>query len=151
FPGREFVPPAVPAPSPSRSGVVLLYSAVHACGPYRVDNVRLCARCAYTNNAPTSAFRGFGGMQVVFGYESQIDLLALELGIPAADIRKRNALARGDILPVGQAIQTEVLLAETIDAVLDQAGPKPDPSGPRKAVGRGIASNIQSYGRLVWL
>ena len=133
------------------SALVLLYSAVHACGPYRVDNVRLCARCAYTNNAPTSAFRGFGGMQVVFGYESQIDLLALELGIPAADIRKRNALARGDILPVGQAIQTEVLLAETIDAVLDQAGPKPDPSGPRKAVGRGIASNIQSYGRLVWL
>src|ERR1019366_3311783 len=100
-------------------------------------------------NAPTSAFRGFGGMQVVFGYESQIDLLALELGIPAADIRKRNALARGDILPVGQAIQTEVLLAETIDAVLDRAGPKPDPSGPRKAVGRGIASNIQSYGRVV--
>ncbi len=133
------------------SALVLLYSAVHACGPYRVDNVRLCARCAYTNNAPTSAFRGFGGMQVVFGYESQIDLLALELGIPAADIRKRNALARGDILPVGQAIQTEVLLAETIDAVLDRAGPKPDPSGPRKAVGRGIASNIQSYGRLVWL
>src|ERR1022692_3364118 len=133
------------------SALVLLYSAVHACGPYRVDNVRLCARCAYTNNAPTSAFRGFGGMQVVFGYESQIDLLALELGIPAADIRKRNALARGDILPVGQAIQTEVLLAETIDAVLDRAGAKPEPSGPRKAVGRGIASNIQSYGRLVWL
>ena len=133
------------------SALVLLYSSVHACGPYRVDNVRLRARCAYTNNPPTSAFRGFGGMQVVFGYESQMDLLARELGIPAADIRKRNALARGDVLPVGQPIQTEVLLAETIDAVLDRAGAKPEPSGPRKVVGRGIASNIQSYGRLVWL
>jgi xanthine dehydrogenase molybdenum-binding subunit len=133
------------------SALVLLYASVHACGPYRVGNVRLRARCAYTNNPPTSAFRGFGGMQVVFGYESQMDLLARELGISAADIRKRNALARGDLLPVGQPIETEVLLAETVDAVLDRAGEKPSPSGSRKAVGRGIASNIQSYGRLVWL
>ena len=133
------------------SALVLLYSSVHACGPYRVDNVRLRARCAYTNNPPTSAFRGFGGMQVVFGYESQMDLVARELGISPADIRKRNALARGDVLPVGQLIETEVLLPQTIDAVCDRAGPKPRPSGPRRAVGRGIASNIQSYGRLVWL
>jgi CO/xanthine dehydrogenase Mo-binding subunit len=133
------------------SALVLLYSSVHACGPYRVDNVRLRARCAYTNNPPTSAFRGFGGMQVVFGYESQMDLLARELQIAPADIRKRNALARGDVLPVGQPIQTEVLLAETIDAVLARAGAKPAPSGPRTVVGRGIAANIQSYGRIVWL
>jgi CO/xanthine dehydrogenase Mo-binding subunit len=133
------------------SALVLLYSSVHACGPYRVGNVRLRARCAYTNNPPTSAFRGFGGMQVVFGYESQMDLLARELGIAPADIRKRNALARGDVLPVGQPIETEVLLPQTIDAVCDRAGPKPLPSGPRRVVGRGIASNIQSYGRLVWL
>ncbi len=133
------------------SALVLLYSSVHACGPYRVGNVRLRARCAYTNNPPTSAFRGFGGMQVVFGYESQMDLVARELGISPADIRKRNALARGDVLPVGQPIETEVLLGQTIDAVCDRAGPKPQPSGPRRAVGRGIASNIQSYGRLVWL
>jgi xanthine dehydrogenase molybdenum-binding subunit len=133
------------------SALVLLYSAVHACGPYQVSNVRLRARCAYTNNPPTSAFRGFGGMQVVFGYEAQMDLLARELGLPPAEIRKRNALARGDVLPVGQTIGTEVLLAEAIDAVLGAAGGKPQATGPRKAVGRGIACNLQSYGRLVWL
>ena len=133
------------------SALVLLYSSVHACGPYQVSNVRLRARCAYTNNPPTSAFRGFGGMQVVFGYEAQMDLLARELGLDPAEIRKRNALARGDVLPVGQTIETEVLLGQTIDAVLGRAGGKPEASGPRKAVGRGIASNMQSYGRLVWL
>jgi CO/xanthine dehydrogenase Mo-binding subunit len=133
------------------SALVLLYSSVHACGPYQVGNVRLRARCAYTNNPPTSAFRGFGGMQVVFGYEAQMDLLARELGMTPQEIRKQNALSRGDSLPVGQTIETEVLLAETIDAVLARAGGKPEPSGPRKAVGRGIASNMQSYGRLVWL
>ena len=121
------------------SALVLLYSAVHACGPYQVSNVRLRARCAYTNNPPTSAFRGFGGMQVVFGYEAQMDLLAGELGLTPAEIRKQNALARGDVLPVGQTIETEVLLGQTMDAVLGRAGGKPQASGPRKAVGRGIA------------
>lgn len=133
------------------SALVLLYSSVHACGPYQSGAVRLRARCAYTNNPPTSAFRGFGGMQVVFGYESQMNRLAVELGIAPGDLRKHNALARGDTLPVGQRLETEVLLGETIDAVYEVAGEKPQPTGRRKAVGRAIASNMQSYGRLVWL
>src|SRR5215472_7767384 len=133
------------------SALVLLYASVHACGPYKTGAVRLRARCAYTNNPPTSAFRGFGGMQVVFGYESQMDLVARRLGLSPALIRKQNALARGDVLPVGQPIETEVQLAATLDAVMSRAGAKPPPSGPRKAIGRGIASNMQSYGRLTWL
>jgi CO/xanthine dehydrogenase Mo-binding subunit len=133
------------------SALVLLYSSVHACGPYRVHNARIRAKAAYTNNPPTSAFRGFGGMQVVLGYESQIDDVAARLNMDPGEIRKRNALRRGDRLPVGQEIITEVQLAETIDAVRERAGERPEPSGPRRAVGRAIASNMQSYGRLVWL
>jgi len=133
------------------SALVLLYSTVHACGPYRVPNVRIWSRTAYTNNPPTSAFRGFGGMQMVLGYESQIDEVARKLELDAGEVRKRNALVRGDRLPVGQEIITEVQLAQTIDAVRERAGDRPAPSGPRKRVGRAIASNMQSYGRLVWL
>lgn len=133
------------------SALVLLYSTVHACGPYRVPNVRIQARTAYTNNPPTSAFRGFGGMQMVLGYESQMDEVATRLGIDPGEIRKRNALARGDRLPVGQELITEVQLAQTIDAVRERAGDKPTPSRPETVVGRAIASNMQSYGRLVWL
>ena len=133
------------------SALVLLYSSVHACGPYRLDAARIRATTAYTNNPPTSAFRGFGGMQVVLGYESQMDELAKRLRLDPGDVRKRNALRRGDRLPVGQEIITEVQLAETIDAVRERAGDKPEPSGPRKTVGRAIASNMQSYGRLVSL
>jgi len=133
------------------SALVLLYSSVHACGPYRVGAARIRATTAYTNNPPTSAFRGFGGMQVVLGYESQMDELAKRLHLDPGEVRKRNALRRGDRLPVGQEIITEVQLAETIDAVRERAGERPEPSGPRRAVGRAIASNMQSYGRLVWL
>jgi len=133
------------------SALVLLYSSVHACGPYRVGAARIRATTAYTNNPPTSAFRGFGGMQVVLGYESQMDELAKRLHLDPGEVRKRNALRRGDRLPVGQEIITEVQLAETIDAVRERAGERPEPSSPRRAVGRAIASNMQSYGRLVWL
>jgi CO/xanthine dehydrogenase Mo-binding subunit len=133
------------------SALVLLYATVHACGPYRVPNVKIRSRAAYTNNPPASAFRGFGGMQVVLGYESQMDALARRLGMDPGEVRKRNALVRGDRLPVGQELITEVQLPQTIDAVRERAGPKPQPSGPRRVVGRAIASNFQSYGRLVWL
>jgi CO/xanthine dehydrogenase Mo-binding subunit len=119
------------------SALVLLYSSVHACGPYKVPAVRMRARCAYTNNPPTSAFRGFGGMQVVFPYECQMNRLAAKLGLSPDELRKANALTRGDELPVGQPIETEVLLAQTI-----RAG---------KLTGRAIASNFQSYGRCTWL
>jgi CO/xanthine dehydrogenase Mo-binding subunit len=133
------------------SALVLLYSSVHAGGPYRSEALRLRSRCAYTNNPPTSAFRGFGGMQVVFAYESQMNRVARALGMDPGELRKQNALARGDELPIGQRIETEVLLGTTIDAALEKAGPKPEPSRPGTAVGRAIASNFQSYGRLVWL
>jgi xanthine dehydrogenase molybdenum-binding subunit len=133
------------------SALVLLYAAVHACGPYDVEHVRLRSRCVYTNNPPTSAMRGFGGMQVVFAYESQMDQVARELGLDATEVRRRNALARGDVLPVGQPIETEVLLPDALEAVVDRAGARPSASGPRRALGRGIAANLQSYGRLVWL
>src|SRR3989441_7522107 len=58
------------------SALVLLYSTVTAAGPYPVPAVEVQARVAYTNNPPTSAMRGFGAMQTVFAYESQIDRIA---------------------------------------------------------------------------
>jgi CO/xanthine dehydrogenase Mo-binding subunit len=142
------------------SALVLLYSSVTAGGPYRVPNMRLRARAVYTNHPPCSAFRGFGAMQVAWGYEAQMDKLAQTLEMDPGEIRKRNAIRQGDELPVGQPIETKVWLAETIDAVYEAAGELPAPSGggpsardagPRCCVGRGIASNIQPYGRLVWL
>ena len=38
-----------------------------------------------------------------------------------------------------------------IDAVDERLPSLPEPSGPRRAVGRGYACNLQPYGRCVWL
>ncbi|MBI1734427.1 MAG: xanthine dehydrogenase family protein [Candidatus Rokubacteria bacterium] len=133
------------------SALVLLYSSVTACGPYRVPAASVESRVVYTNNPPTSAMRGFGAMQVVFGYESQMDRVARALGLPPADVRKANALRRGDMLPVGQVIETHCALPELIDRAWAGLGTPAAPRAPHVKVGRGLACNLQPYGRIVWL
>ena len=133
------------------SALVLMYAAVTAAGPYRVPHVSINARVAYTNNPPTSAMRGFGAMQMVMGYESQMDQLSHRLGIDPVDLRTRNALHKGDRLPVGQELDTHVAVAEAAERAWSALGPRPAPATPAHRVGRGIACNIQPYGRIVWL
>jgi CO/xanthine dehydrogenase Mo-binding subunit len=133
------------------SALVLLYSTTCAAGPYRCPNVRIRARTVYTNHTPCSAMRGFGGMQVTLGYEGQMDLLARELGIDPLELRRRNFVARGDTLPIGQPLETTVELPALVDAVRERLGPLPEPSDSRRAVGRGFACNLQPYGRCIWL
>jgi CO/xanthine dehydrogenase Mo-binding subunit len=133
------------------SALVLLYSTTCAAGPYRCPNVRIRARTVYTNHTPCSAMRGFGAMQVALAYEGQMDLLAAELGIEPLELRRRNFVERGDTLPIGQELETAVELPALIEAVEERLAPLPEPSDPRRAVGRGFACNLQPYGRCVWL
>src|SRR5438034_3647438 len=133
------------------SALVLLYSTATAAGPYRVPAVRAEARVAYTNNPPTSAMRGFGAMQTVFGYESQMDRVARALGLDPVEVRRVNALRRGDTLPVGQVIETHVALPELAERAWAALGPPTLPRAPHVRVGRGLACNFQPYGRIVWL
>jgi len=133
------------------SALVLMYAAVTAAGPYRVSDVAVDARVAYTNNPPTSAMRGFGAMQMVLGYESQMDRLARRLGIDPVELRARNALGKGDELPIGQQLDTHVAVVEAARRAWEALGPPRAPSTPAHRIGRGLACNIQPYGRIVWL
>jgi CO/xanthine dehydrogenase Mo-binding subunit len=133
------------------SALVLLYSTVTAAGPYRAPAVSVNARVAYTNNPPTSAMRGFGGMQTVFGYESQMDRVARALGLDPVRVREVNALRRGDSLPVGQVLETHVALPELAARAWAALGPPTARRAPHVKVGRGLACNLQPYGRIVWL
>src|SRR5207244_3730244 len=110
------------------------------------------ARVAYTNNPPTSAMRGFGAMQTVFAYESQIDRIAKALGsLDPVEVRRVNALRRGDTLPVGQVIETHVALPELAERAWAALGAPTRPRASHVKVGRGLACNFQPYGRIVWL
>ena len=98
---------------PCLSARVLFAGAALSTGPYKVPVVRIRSRAVFTNNVPTSAFRGFGAMQVVFAYESQMDALAAELGLSPEEVRDRNHIEKGDILSGGEPLTTAVAVRET--------------------------------------
>ena len=135
---------------PCLSARVLFAGAALSAGPYRVPNVRTRSRAVFTNNVPTSAFRGFGAMQVVFGYESQMDRLARRLGLSREEVRDRNFVEKGDLLPSGEPITTAVAVTETRDLALKELGESAPPSGPGKRVGQGFGCSMQPYGRTIW-
>ncbi|MCF7947656.1 MAG: xanthine dehydrogenase family protein molybdopterin-binding subunit [Spirochaetia bacterium] len=130
---------------------VLLYSTVHSTGPYFIPNVKVDAYSVLTNNIMTSAFRGFGGMQVAFAYESQMDALAIKLNMDPVELRKKNFFKRGDETANFQSIPSEVMLDEAVEKAVEALGPKSEPSGKNMRVGRGFACSWQSYGRMTYL
>ena len=96
---------------------VLERAAGHSCGAYRVPNVDVEARAAYTNNPPCGAMRGFGVNQVHFALEACIDMLADKLGLDHWEIRWRNALSAGDTFTTGQVIEKSVGIRKTLQAI----------------------------------
>jgi xanthine dehydrogenase molybdenum-binding subunit len=132
---------------PMLSPRVLFAAGVTACGPYRVPNARIEAVAASTNNVPASAFRGFGAMQVVLGYESQMDRIAETVGRSRTEVRERNFLRQGDRLPTGEEAETFVAVAECMRTALEVLGPAGAPAATGVRRGIGFACNMQPYGR----
>jgi CO/xanthine dehydrogenase Mo-binding subunit len=129
---------------------VLLYSMVDAAGPYQIPHVKIDGYTVLTNNTFTSANRGFGAPQVCFAYESQMDDLARQLNMDPLAIRKVNYLGKGEDLATGQTLEHHVALKETTDGAFQALGEK-TPSKRGVRVGRGIASGMTSYGRMIFL
>ncbi|MBW2432259.1 MAG: xanthine dehydrogenase family protein [Deltaproteobacteria bacterium] len=92
-------------------------SAVHATGPYEIENVDVESHCVYTNNPFSGAMRGFGTPQMAIAHESQMDLLAHELGIGPLEMRRINALKEGSVTATGQKLTASVGIGECLDSI----------------------------------
>lgn len=101
----------------SLGGPVLQRACTHAAGPYRIANVDITGLGVYTNNPPAGAYRGFGVTQSCFAMETNINLLARELGLSQWEMRWRNAIEPGQVLPNGQITDQGTALKETLLAV----------------------------------
>ncbi len=136
---------------PYLSSRVLFAGAVTAAGPYRCENTRIRARAVLTNNVPNTAFRGFGAMQVTFGYESQIDRIAATIGADPAQVRLINFLDEHDSLPTGEPVPTRPAVAATMEAATQALSEveRKDPSATLR-FGRGFGCSMQPYGRTVF-
>jgi xanthine dehydrogenase large subunit len=87
------------------SPAILERSLLHATGSYFTPNVRITGHSCRTNLPPFTAFRGFGAPQAMYVIESAISSAAERLGVPAADIQRRNLLSEGDPFPYGMRVE----------------------------------------------
>lgn len=101
----------------SLGGPVLQRACTHAAGPYNFQTIDIDGTAVYTNNPPAGAFRGFGVTQTCFGSEMNLNLLAEMVGISPWEIRYRNAIRPGQVLPNGQIADASTGVAETLEAV----------------------------------
>jgi len=130
---------------------VLLYSTVNATGPYDIPHVKVDTTTVLTNNTFTSANRGFGCPQACFAYESQMDEVARRLNMSPLEFRKKNYLWKGKALATGRVLDHYVAFPETAERALAALGEPSKPKSPNEKIGRGIASGMMSYGRMVFL
>ena len=96
---------------------VLERACTHAAGPYQYQNFEIEGTAYYTTNPPAGAFRGFGVTQTCFATESLLNMMADEVGITPWEIRYRNAIRPGGVLPNGQIVDESTGLVETLEAV----------------------------------
>jgi carbon-monoxide dehydrogenase large subunit len=71
---------------------------------YAIPLVRSEHVMVYTNNLPGGQVRGPGNAQVVFAWESHVDMMATAMSMNPLEFRARNALRHGDSGMGGQRI-----------------------------------------------
>jgi len=101
----------------SLGGPVLQRACTHAAGPYNYHDIEIIGKAVYTNNPPAGAFRGFGVPQSCFATESNLNQLAEMAALTPWEIRHRNAIRPGQVLPNGQIADSSTSIVETLDAV----------------------------------
>src|SRR5260370_4935168 len=68
-------------------------------GVYDIPKIRVRSRTALTNTTIVSAYRGAGRPEAIAMIERAMDMLAVELGLDPAELRRRNLIRGGFPLP----------------------------------------------------
>lgn len=105
---------------------------------YRIPNVKYQGYCVYTNNPVRGAMRGHGNPQIRFADESQLDLIAKDLGIDPVEIRLKNAIRTGDPTPNRLKINS-CGLTEAIEKCVEASDWKRKWGNPGRHKGIGVA------------
>jgi len=104
------------------SSVVLSRGAIHAAGPYAIDNVRVDAKAVATNHFPFGAFRGFGAPQSIFATERHMDYVAKVIGMDPIELRLKNFIKKGSQTSTGQVISERVDFKDLISSAQKSIG-----------------------------
>ena len=90
----------------------------------------------YTNRMSAGAYRGYGATQGIFAVESAMDELAAQMGMNPIELRKKNMVRQGQVMPAyyGETANS-CALDRCVDKVMEMIGW--DEKYPRKDMGNG--------------
>jgi CO/xanthine dehydrogenase Mo-binding subunit len=94
-------------------------AGITASGPYDIANVDVGSYAVYTNVTPSGSLRGFGVPQLVWAYESHMDVMARALKLDPAEFRRKNLLREGGVHATGHPIE-DAPFDKVLDTVLDR-------------------------------
>jgi len=142
------------------SNKVLGNAHLSVTGPYEIPNASIDSHAIYTTSPPGGAFRGFGGPQGAFVAETQMNRLAVALGIDPVELRRRNQISEGSVSVTGAVFPPGVSTPQVIDSCASRSsfgeplGPgepfspfaslPPNPDSVKR--GRGFATGLKNVG-----
>lgn len=96
-------------------------AAMHACGPYVIDNINVEASLNYTNNQPSGSVRAPTAPQVCWGLEQHMDEVAAAIGMDPVELRRRTLIEEGAEGPTRQIFE-RVGVKETLEKAVEMIG-----------------------------
>jgi CO/xanthine dehydrogenase Mo-binding subunit len=115
---------------------------------YQVPACKFDSHAVYTNNPFAGSFRGYGNPQATFSIETNIDLMAKELGMSQSEIRMINANYKGEV--TGQGLHFKTCGAiPALEKVLEESNfekENAEPKGDRYKRGVGLGSMLHVGG-----
>jgi CO/xanthine dehydrogenase Mo-binding subunit len=79
-------------------------AAYSGAGPYEVPNCSIDSYVVYTNKVFGTAYRGFGHLELLWGIERNMDIVARKLGLDPVEFRLRNCLRPGSLTITGELV-----------------------------------------------
>jgi CO/xanthine dehydrogenase Mo-binding subunit len=96
-------------------------AAMHACGPYVIENVSVESRLVYTNNQPSGSIRAPTAPQMCWAVEQHMDELADALDLDPVELRRRTLIEEGAESPTRQVFGP-LGIKETLERAVELIG-----------------------------
>lgn len=121
-------------------------------GLYKCQNIRADIVGVFTNAVPTDAYRGAGRPEATHGIERMMDLLAAELKMDPAEVRRKNFIAN-ESFPFNTAtglVYDSGNYAAPLDKALDLVGYKKlrEEQKQARSAGRLMGIGLSTYGEI---
>ena len=96
-------------------------AAMHAIGPYQMENVDIDSYLVYTNNQPSSSIRAPTAPQACWAVEQHMDEVAAAIGMDAVELRRRTLIEEGKPGATGQ-VYDAIGMRETLEKAAEMIG-----------------------------